>query len=173
MKALPNRDLASLSAAPPIAPWCRRGLVPPGDVTCSTETGEYQRNGRKRRCVLTIKYHTHCRRFQRRLSRGSYPYSELLSRTPMDQISLNPRSCNETHTLINQEDFQCSPSLVDRSSATFALSVHRASHLNADFADPYTHILQGYDPNARHFDGLLGASSDDFLIDLDTDSMER
>jgi len=173
MKAFPNRDLASLPAVPSISQSCGRRSISCGIVSSSTETGGYRRNGKKRRCVLTIKCHTDCRRFQRRLSRGSYPSSELLSRTPMDQISLNPRSCNETHTLINQEDFQCSPSLVDSSGATFALSVHRASHLNADFADPYTHILQGYDPNARHFDGLLGASSDDFLIDLDTDSMER
>jgi hypothetical protein len=42
-----------------------------------------------------------------------------------------------------------------------------------DSSDPLKYICRGYDPNAPHFDGLEGASSKDFLIDLDTNSMER
>jgi hypothetical protein len=42
-----------------------------------------------------------------------------------------------------------------------------------DFSTPTSYICRGYDPNAPHFDGLAGARNKDYLIDLDTDSMER
>jgi len=143
MKALPNRDLASLAAVPPISPWYRRGSVPPGNISCSTVTDEYQRNGRKRRCVLTIKYHTDRHRFQRRLSRGSYPSSESLSPSRTDPISSNPRSCTDFQTTNHEEDLQKAPLLVDSSGATFALSVHRASQLSAELRRPLHSYLAG------------------------------
>jgi hypothetical protein len=42
-----------------------------------------------------------------------------------------------------------------------------------DFSHAFHYTLRGYDPNAPHFDGLAGVRNEDFLIDLDTDSMER
>ena len=42
-----------------------------------------------------------------------------------------------------------------------------------DFSSATSYICRGYDPNAPHFDGLAEARNEDYLIDLDTDSMER
>jgi hypothetical protein len=52
------------------------------------------------------------------------------------------------------------------------LNQDRAS-LNSDFSHAFDYVLRGYDPNAPHFDGLARVRNEDFLIDLDTDSMER
>ena len=45
--------------------------------------------------------------------------------------------------------------------------------LDPDFSHAFDYVLRGYDPDAAHFDGLTGVRNEDFLIDLDTDSMER
>jgi hypothetical protein len=52
------------------------------------------------------------------------------------------------------------------------LNQDRASP-DSDFSHAFDYVLRGYDPNAPHFDGLARVRNEDFLIDLDTDSMER
>ena len=78
--------------------------------------------------------------------------------------------------MINQKDIQRPPLLLVKDTSTPAPngSASNPDEPNdPDFSTVFGHILWGYDPEAPHFDGLAGARSEDFLIDLDTDSMER
>ena len=78
--------------------------------------------------------------------------------------------------MINQKDIQRPPLLLVKDTSTPAPSGSASNPdepTDPDFSTVFSHILGGYDTNAPHFDGLAGARSEDFLIDLDTDSMER
>jgi len=97
----------------------------------------------------------------------------MLLDPPLDPISLSSTACIDVHRVHSPGQEKDTLPLVDSISATSAIPVHRTLYLNADFTTVFSYICQGYDPNARHFDGLHEVSSDDFLMDLDTDSMER
>jgi hypothetical protein len=159
MKTTPNQDLASLTV-PSISPSCRRRSVPRRDISTSTGSGEYQRNGRKRRCVPIPKFHTDFRRIQRRLSRGS-ALPEMLLDSPMDSTSPNSRSCTDIQAMTYQKDIQ-GPPLMAASSGPTTLPTVRDERPDPEFLHVFSHILRGYDPEAPHFDGLSGARSKDF-----------
>jgi hypothetical protein len=102
--------------------------------------------------------------------------------SPLESTSLRPQSCNNNHGNV---------SLADNNESTLSLAAgnpnppppppprptDRLSIIDDppqyDFSNSLSYICRGYDPNARHFDGLNGVCNDDFLIDLDTNSMER
>jgi hypothetical protein len=66
--------------------------------------------------------------------------------------------------------------LVADSTSTSALTDDTSNHNeppDPDFPHAFDYIVRGYEPDAPHFDGLDGACDEDYLIDLDTDSMER
>jgi hypothetical protein len=78
--------------------------------------------------------------------------------------------------MINQKDIQRPPLLLVKDTSTPAPSGSASNPdepTDANFSTVFSHNLRGYDTNAPHFDGLAGVRSEDFLIDLDTDSMER
>jgi len=174
MKITSNQDLASLTLSL-ISPSRLRGLALRSDVPCSTQAGEYRRNGKKRRCVPSSKYHTDCRRIQRRLSRAS-AFPGMLLDPPLDPISPRSTFCTDIQAVIDQKDIQGPPLLLASDASTPAPDGSESNPdepTDPDFSTVFSHTLRGYDTNAPHFDGLLGARSEDFLIDLDTDSMER
>jgi len=174
MKITPNQDLASLTLSS-ISPSCRRGSVLRSNVPCSTVAGEYRRNGKKRRCVLNSKCLTDCCRIQRRLSRGS-AFPEVLLHSPMDPIARRSRSCTDTQAITGQKDIQRASMLVASKTSGSAPTGDNANHdkpPDPDFSHAFDYVPRGYDPDAAHFDGLTGVRNEDFLIDLDTDSMER
>jgi hypothetical protein len=94
----------------------------------------------------------------------------------MDTKSHNSMSCTCIHAIINQADIQGGPMLVASSISTLAptgdtLNINEPP--DPDFTHAFGYIIRGYDPDAPHFYGLDGARNEDYLIDLDTDSMER
>jgi hypothetical protein len=94
----------------------------------------------------------------------------------MDPISPNPRSCTDFYAIIKQADIQGAPMLVASSLSNLASTADTLDTNeppDPDFSSVFSHILRGHNPTAPHFDGLDGARNEDYLIDLDTDSMER
>lgn len=103
--------------------------------------------------------------------------SRILLDPPIDPIPPPPSSGTTSDSVANQVDVNLPFHLV---ASQRILSIPRTEGvadikepLVADFSSVFSYILRDYDPNARHFDGLTGVRSEDILIDLNTDSMER
>lgn len=85
-------------------------------------------------------------------------------------------SCTGVYAIIKQADIQGAPRLVASSTSASGQTgdtSNTSEPPDPDFSSVFSHILRGYNPTAPHFDGLDGARNEDYLIDLDTDSMER
>ena len=143
----------------------------------TSEAGDQSRARKKQRSVPVSHHFTDYGRTRCHLSRGSSASFVTLHHSPSRPSPTPSTSRVQSQRAASPERTQDSPGPVDDSNSTLTRSTERVTSPDdlstSDFSNAFSHICQGYDSTAPHFDGLLGACSSDFLIDLDTDSMER
>jgi hypothetical protein len=177
----PTTQIAVIMAFSTLGQECLTAVQPASqlwrNVSCPPEAGNQPRAWKKRRFVpVSQRFIDHCRT-RCRLFRGSSASSEVHHHSPFGSSSTLSKSHVHSQRVTTPQRTKDSPDPVVDGDSTLMRWTDRvagpADPSTSDFSKVFSHICQGYDPSAPHFDGLLGASSSDFLIDLDTDSMER